>query len=73
MLKSIQLPEPRSEVVRQMLQHRIRCSLAMEHFRSIIMLCRSGVATGSALALFRPLWKPLFVENGCTFARVKSK
>jgi hypothetical protein len=30
-------------------------SLAMEHFRSIIMLCRSGVATGSALALFRPL------------------
>jgi hypothetical protein len=30
-------------------------SLAMEHFRSIVMLCRSGVATGSALALFRPL------------------
>jgi hypothetical protein len=30
-------------------------SVAMEHFRSIVMMCRSGVATGSALALFRPL------------------
>jgi hypothetical protein len=30
-------------------------SVAMEHYRSIVMMCRSGVATGSALALFRPL------------------
>ena len=30
-------------------------SMAMEHFRSIVMLVESRVALGSALALFRPL------------------
>ena len=29
-------------------------AFAMEHFRAIVLLCRSRVAIGSALALFRP-------------------
>lgn len=34
-------------------------SIAMEHFRAIIVLCKSKAAIGSALALFRPLMDTL--------------
>jgi hypothetical protein len=30
-------------------------SIGLEHLRAIIMLCESGVAVGSAMALFRPM------------------